>query len=103
MIAPDFTASTASNPLLCEWLAPYGLPPFEQAKPEFFESAFEVAMAAQCAEIELIAANAESPTFANTLQALDQCGRLYVRTELLFSNLTYSETSPALQAVQRVM
>ncbi|MDD5335331.1 MAG: M3 family metallopeptidase [Rhodoferax sp.] len=103
MNAPDPTLQTSSNPLLREWLAPYGLPPFEQARPEYFESAFEVAMAARCAELDLIAANPEPPTFANTVQALDQCGRLYNRLELLFSNLTVSETSPALQAVERTM
>lgn len=103
MNAPDSTLQTARNPLLTEWLAPYGLPPFEQARPEFFESAFEVAMASQRAELDLIAANPQPATFANTLQALDQCGRLYNRIELLFSNLTVSDTSPALQAVQRIM
>ncbi len=103
MNAPDSTVTTANNPLLREWLAPYGLPPFDQARPEHFESAFEVAMAAHRVELDLIAANPEPATFANTLQALDQCGRLYKRIELLFSNLTVSDTSPALQAVQRTM
>ncbi len=103
MNAPDSPLQTASNPLLREWPAPYGLPPFEQARPEYFESAFDVAMAARCAELDLIAANPQPPTFANTVQALDQCGRLYSRLELLFSNLTVSETSPALQAVERTM
>ena len=103
MNAPDPIIQTSNNPLLLDWLAPYGLPPFEQARPEYFESAFKVSMAAQRAELDAIAANPEPTTFANTLAALDQCGRLYNRIELLFSNLTVSETSPALQAVQRTM
>jgi len=103
MSAPAPTVQTSDNPLLTEWRAPYGLPPFEHARPEYFESAFEVAMAAQRAELDAIAANPEPATFANTLAALDQCGRLFNRIELLFSNLTVSETSPALQAVQRAM
>lgn len=96
-------APSPTNPLLFDWLAPYGLPPFEHAKPEYFESAFEVAMAAQRAELDVIAGNPAPATFANTLQALDHSGRLYNRLELLFHNLTISETSPALQAVQRAM
>ena len=103
MNAPAPTLQTCTNPLLLDWLAPYGLPPFEQARPEYFEGAFEVAMASQRAELDAIAANPEPATFANTLAALDQCGRLFNRIELLFSNLTVSETGPALQAVQRAM
>ncbi len=100
---PDSTPSSPDNPLLLDWLAPYGLPPFEHAQPEYFESAFDVAMVAQRAELDAIAGNPAPATFANTLQALDQSGRLYNRLELLFSNLTLSETSPALQVVQRAM
>ena len=103
MNAPAPTVQTSDNPLLGDWLAPYGLPPFEQARPEHFESAFEAAMASQRAELDAIAANPEPPTFLNTLAAMDRCGRLFSRIELLFSNLTVSETSPALQAVQRAM
>ena len=103
MNVPNSTTQTPDNPLLADWLTAYGLPPFEHARPEYFEGAFEVAMAAQRAELDAIANNPERPTFANTVAALDQCGRLYNRIELLFSNLTYSETSPELQAVQRSM
>ena len=103
MNQPNSTTQTPDNPLLADWLTAYGLPPFDLVRPEHFEDAFEVAMAAQRAELDAIANNPEPPTFTNTLEALDQCGRLYIRIELLFSNLTYSETSPALQAVQRTM
>jgi len=103
MNVPDSTTQTLDNPLLADWLTAYGLPPFDRVRPEYFEGAFEVAMAAQRAELDAIANHSERPTFANTMAALDQCGRLYNRIELLFSNLTYSETSPALQAVQRTM
>ena len=103
MNQPNSTTQTPDNPLLADWLTAYGLPPFDLVRPEHFEDAFEVAMAAQRAELDAIANNPEPPTFTNTLEALDQCGRLYIRIELLFSNLTYSETSPALQAVQRAM
>ncbi len=43
------------------------------------------------------------PTFDNTLAALDRCGRELRRIEQVFFNLTASETSPALQAVEREM
>ena len=55
------------------------------------------------AEIDAIAASREAPTFDNTVAALDRAGRLLERIGALFHNLTSSETSPALQAVERDM
>ncbi|HKW82104.1 MAG TPA: M3 family metallopeptidase [Burkholderiaceae bacterium] len=89
-----------SNPLLQPWNTPYGLPPFEQIRAEHFEPAFEEALAQHRAEIDAIGANREPATFDNTLAALDRSGRLLDRVDALFHNLTSSETSPALQAVQ---
>jgi peptidyl-dipeptidase Dcp len=91
------------NPLLRDWNTPYGLPPFHDIRPEHFEPAFEQAMREELAEIDDIA-NATAPaTFDNTVQALDRCGRLLTRINRVFGNLTTSETSPGLQAVERVM
>ena len=94
---------TANNPLLTEWTGPYGLPPFRDTKPGHFEPAFEIAMREQLAEIDAIADGAEPATFANTVEAFDRCGRLFTRIEMLFGNLAVSETSAALQAVERAM
>ncbi|MBC7471466.1 MAG: peptidase M3, partial [Ramlibacter sp.] len=74
----------ASNPLLQDWTGPYGLPPFAQVRPGHFEPAFDVAMQAQLAEIDAIASNPAPPDFENTVAALDRCGRLFTRIELLF-------------------
>ena len=90
----------AANPLLQDWNTPYGLPPFDQVKAEHFVPAFEIALPAHLAEIDAIAAQTAAPTFANTLAAFDQSGRLNSRISLLFENLTASETSPALQAAE---
>jgi peptidyl-dipeptidase Dcp len=94
------TPEAVANPLLQAWDTPYGLPPFDRVKPAHFVPAFDVALPAQLAEIDAIAANTQAPTFANTVAALDASGRLSNRIKLLFHNLTASETSPALQAVQ---
>ncbi|GAB3260224.1 M3 family metallopeptidase [Chitinimonas naiadis] len=90
----------ASNPLLQDWNTPYGLPPFDQVEAGHFVAAFDVALAQHLAEIDAIANQAAAPDFTNTLQAFDASGRLLKRIDLLFSNLTASETSPALQAVE---
>ncbi len=94
---------TIDNPLLQPWLAPYGLPPFDAIRSEHFEPAFAVAMQAERDELRLIAAQAEGPTFDNTLAAFDRSGRLLGRVGAVFYNLTASQTSAELQAVQRLM
>ena len=95
--------SLAINPLLHDWSGAYGLPPFGSVQASDFLPAFEVALPAHLAELDAIARNPEPATFANTLPAFDESGRLGTRIELLFHNLCASETSPALQAVEREM
>lgn len=92
-----------SNPLVQPWNTPHGLPPFAEVRAEHFKPAFDAALKQHLADIEAIAASPELPTFDNTAAALDRSGRLLARTEALFYNLTASETSPALQAVERDM
>jgi peptidyl-dipeptidase Dcp len=89
------------NPLLQQWETPFQLPPFEQILAEHFAPAFGAAMAEHCAEIAAIADSAAEPSFENTIAAFDRSGRRLARAEHVFFNLTSSETSPALQAVER--
>jgi peptidyl-dipeptidase Dcp len=88
------------NPLLQDWVLHQGLPPFNQINAEDFEPAFDVALSRNWAEIEAIASNPAEPNFDNTLAAFDASGRLLNRVGHLFHNLTASETSPALQALE---
>ena len=91
------------NPLLAPWTGPFGLPPFAEIRAEHFAPALREAMDRHLADIEAIAAQSAGPTFDNTIAALDCAGRLFERICALFHNLTSSETSPALQAVEREM
>ena len=93
----------SNNPLLYPWDTPFGLPPFTQVRAEHFKPAFTQALAEHRTELDAIAAQAAPPTFDNTLAAFDRSGRLLARIDALFHNLCASETSPALQAVQREM
>src|SRR5947207_5409898 len=92
-----------TNPLLQSWETPFGLPPFERVRPEHFAPALEAAMRTHRNEIAAIASSGDAPTFANTLAALDPAGRTLASVQRLFHNLCASETSPALQAVERQM
>ena len=91
------------NPLLQDWAAPFGLPPFDALRPEHFEPAFQAAMARQREELRAIAGQAAAPEFDNTLVPFDRSGRLLARVASVFYNLTASETNTELQAVQREM
>ncbi len=94
---------TTPNPLLQPWTAPHGLPPFQSVRAEHFAPAFEVALVEHLADIARISGSAQAPSFENTIAALDRGGRLLDRIAALFYNLTASETSPTLQAVERDM
>ena len=101
MTASD--AALAGNPLLTSWTTPFGLPPFESIAPEHYKPAFDTALAEQQAEIAAIADNAEAPTFANTIEALETSGRTLKKVGGVFFNLAGSHTNDAIQAVEREM
>ncbi|HJV72501.1 M3 family metallopeptidase [Ideonella sp.] len=99
----SIAADPSTNPLLEPWTAPFGLPPFDRIRPEHFAPALAEAMRQHRAELDAIGMQPELPTFENTVEAVDRAGALLYRIESLLGNLTASETSPALQAVQRQM
>ena len=63
------------NPLLQSWTGPFEAPPFDRIEPGHFRPAFDAALEDHRGEIDAIAANPESPTFANTIDALERSGR----------------------------
>ncbi|HMO46281.1 MAG TPA: M3 family metallopeptidase [Rubrivivax sp.] len=95
------TTPTSTNPLLQDWDTPHALPPFERIRPEHFEPALRAAMQIHRDELDAIARQPEPPGFDNTVAAFDRCARLLARIESVFYNLTASQTSAELQAVQR--
>ena len=88
--------STAeSNALLEEWTGPSGgVPPFDRMKLEDLKPALQSAMAQSLDEIDAIGSNPDSPTFENTIVALERSGRLLDRVYPFFgiwsSNLSTS-------------
>jgi peptidyl-dipeptidase Dcp len=97
------TPVSATNPLLQDWNTPHGLPPFDAIRPDHFAPALGEAMRRNREELDAIARQTEPASFDNTIAAFDRCARLLGRIEAVFYNLTASNTSPELQAVQREM
>jgi peptidyl-dipeptidase Dcp len=98
----NLPSAPPANPLLESWTAPFGVPPFAAIRPEHYPPAFEAAIRAHNAEIDAIASNPDDPTFTNTLEALERAGETLTHLSRLFSNLCGSDTSDALQALERV-
>ncbi|MCI9867993.1 M3 family metallopeptidase [Rhizobium skierniewicense] len=95
------TSTAAHYPALTEWNGPNGLPRFEAVKDEDFAGAFDAALAAHDAEIDEIAGNADEPSFANTIIALETAGDSLSRVSALFWNKAGAHTNPDIQALER--
>src|SRR6266849_2571989 len=92
-----------TNPLLGQWTPPDETPPFPAIRPEHFRPAFDRAMADHMAEIEAIAACPDTPSFANTIVALERSGRALDRVSAVFHALAGAHTNDALMAIEREM
>ena len=92
-----------SNPLLAHWSTPFGAPPFAEIGTQHYRPAFEAALTANNAEIADIVGSPEPPTFGNTIGALERAGRALDQVASVFFNLTGSNTSDELQAIERDM
>jgi peptidyl-dipeptidase Dcp len=91
------------NPLLEAWTPPRETPPFAAIQPEHFRPAFDRAMADHLAEIEAIAVAPASPSFDNTIAAMERSGRALTRVSSVFHALTGAHTNDALMALEREM
>ena len=93
-------ASAESNPFFAESTLPYRAPPFDRIRDEHYGPAFERGMAGQRAEIDAIASSTETPTFDNTIVALERSGALLARVSRVFFNLATANVSDAMQKLQ---
>jgi peptidyl-dipeptidase Dcp len=98
----ELRAVAEKDPLLAPWTGPYGgVPPWDKAQTERFPSAFTAGLALRAAEVAVITANPEAPTFANTIVPLEDAGRHLDRAQTVFGVKTSSLNLPDVQAVDR--
>src|SRR4029077_14995442 len=93
--------SAAQNPLLATRTGAFELPPFAAIEPGHFRPAFERALAAHRAEIDVIAANPAAPSFDNTITALEKSGRELESVANVFFVLAGADTSDEIEAIER--
>ncbi|MCX6580395.1 MAG: M3 family metallopeptidase [Candidatus Aminicenantes bacterium] len=96
-----FAAAAEDNPFLSAYNTPFDVPPFDKIKVEHYLPALKQGIVQQQAEIRAIAANPEPPSFANTVEALDNSGALLRAVENVFNAMRSADTNDRLQAVAR--
>jgi peptidyl-dipeptidase Dcp len=89
-----------SNPFYAPSSLPFHAPPYDKIKDEDYQPAIEAGMDEELAEVQAIADNPATPTFENTLVAMEKSGQLLQRTMAVFRGVTGANTNPLLQKVR---
>ncbi len=89
------------NPFFEEFDTPYGVPPFESIKEEHYVPGFKEGISQEKQEIDAIANNADSPTLANTIEAVENTGALLQRVSNTFDVLNGSMTNERMQTIAK--
>lgn len=93
------TACKMTNPLLSESPLPYGAPQFDKIRTEHYLPAFQAGIAEGKAEIDAIVANPEAPTFANTIEALEQAGSTLNNMAGIFYAIKSADTNDEIEKI----
>ena len=99
MSALTVSCADTQNPFFSEFSTPYGVPPFDKIKTEHYMPAFVEGIRQDSLEIDAIANNPEAPTFANTIEALENTGALLSRVSNVFYNLYSADTNDDLDKI----
>ncbi|WP_456377755.1 M3 family metallopeptidase [Lutibacter sp.] len=97
-------AMQETNILLEEWTGPYGgVPAFDKMNSNNIKSALEVGMKENLADIDVITANSEKPTFENTIVALEKAGKTLNRVQRYYGIWSANISSPEFRKIQGEM
>lgn len=87
------------NPFMKAYDTPYGIPPFEEIQISDYEPAFDAGIAEAKASIDSITANADAPTFDNTILPLDNLSPTLERVVSVMFALAEADSSPEFSEV----
>lgn len=88
---------------LTRWTGPLGLPDFSTLSDGDFAPVFDAALSRHAAEVAAIAGDAQAPTVANTLQALELAGEALDKVSAVFWCRAGAHTNPDIQALERAI
>lgn len=93
-----------ANPLTAKWTGPFGgIPPFDKIKVSDFKPALEMAMNENLAEIDAIAKTSGSPTFENTIAAMERSGKMLDRVQTIYGIWSSNMNNEEFSAVENEM
>jgi len=96
------TGSMASaNPFSAEWDTPFGVPAFDKIKPEHYRPAFDEGITLHEKEIAAIIESGATPTFENTIEALERSGAMLDRVINVFFAMRSAMTSDEIEAIAK--
>ncbi|WP_456386756.1 M3 family metallopeptidase [Profundibacter sp.] len=90
-----------TNPLLSHWDTPFEVAPFAQISDDDFAPAFDIAITKARENIGVISDNTDTPTFENTIEALEQAAESFERVLSVFYNLAGADSTPKREELQR--
>lgn len=102
---PNFSAMAQQhqNPFLQPYTTQFEIPPFESITISDYYSAVDQGLAEARADIKAIAENPATPTFENTLLAMDNAGAILDRVTRVLYSLTEADSSPELVQVDETV
>jgi peptidyl-dipeptidase Dcp len=93
----------ADNPFAKPSSLPFQAPPFDRITDADYQPDFEQGMAEQIAEMRTIADTLATPTFDNTIVAMERSGAMLRRVSAAFGAVNQADTNPTRQAVQKAV
>ncbi|SHL39451.1 peptidyl-dipeptidase Dcp [Roseovarius litoreus] len=90
-----------SNPLLSDWATPFAIAPFDLIEDAHFAPAFDEALEMARQDVREIAEQAEKPSFANTIEALEASGDRLDKVLSVFFTVAGADSNPERQKLQR--
>jgi peptidyl-dipeptidase Dcp len=99
--AEESAELVVENALLKEWTGPYGgVPAFDLMKIEDVKAAMLTGMELNLEDIEVIANNADAPTFENTIAEMERAGQELDRGFAYYGILSANMSSPEFRDIQ---
>lgn len=93
----------AKNPFFGKYKTPHETIPFDKIELKHYEPAFDEGIKERKQEIDKIISNPETPTFENTIVALEHSGQLLNKVSSAFFNLLSAESNDKMMEIsQRV-
>ena len=99
-VAEEVAVADEGNPFFTAWETPYGIPPFDAIRDEHYKPAFDAGIEELRADVAAIRDNPEPPNFENTIEALEFAGASLTAVNLVFGNITNTDTNDALLALE---